>query len=532
MSKHDRFRRLDEDHFDAIVVGAGTGGLTAAALLARRGLRVLVLDQHYVAGGNATVFRRRDYEFDVGLHYVGDCDESGLIPRILRGCGVSSVTFEELDPDGFDTLVFPDLTFRVPKGLDAFEARLLEHFPSERRGIARYMKMLRQVKAFQGVQANPRSALWTVPRCGLLLRYANGSFGRFIASCTSDPRLTAVLAGQHGDYGLAPDDASCVIGLAVQLHYLDGAYFPRGGGQIMADELAAAIERQGGKILLRAEVRRIEVEGGRAAGVTFFNKHTGERTLRAPVVISNADLKKTLLELVGPQHLSPKTVARTRRYDMSPALAALYLGISRDLKAEGHPATNYWINPSYDYREAYAEAARGELPRRPFAYVSIASLKDPTNPRLAPEGVTNLQVMGVVPASYEAWGVTREAFRDGSYREAPAYLAKKEAWAEQMLDAAEGVLPGIREDVVFREVSTPLTHRRYTRATGGTSYGIALTPRQFLWKRPNARTEIPGLYLCGASCQAGHGIAGVSMSGLLAAAEVVGKGLIGEVLRG
>ena len=120
MPMADRLRQLDEESFDVIVVGAGIGGLVSAALLARQGRSVLVLDRHVVAGGNATIFRRRGYEFDVGLHYVGGCHEDGVLPRILRAAGAGDIVFEELDPDGFDVLVFPDLQFRIPRGIDRF----------------------------------------------------------------------------------------------------------------------------------------------------------------------------------------------------------------------------------------------------------------------------------------------------------------------------------------------------------------------------------------------------------------------------
>jgi phytoene dehydrogenase-like protein len=122
--------------WDAVVVGAGLGGLTAAAYLATNGLRTLVLEHHYVAGGNAHVFRRkalqgeRAFEFDVGVHYVGDCGPDGLIPTILRGAGLEGkIEFLEMDPDGFDTLMFPGLTFRVPKGWDRYRERLVAAFP-------------------------------------------------------------------------------------------------------------------------------------------------------------------------------------------------------------------------------------------------------------------------------------------------------------------------------------------------------------------------------------------------------------------
>lgn len=130
-SRPDRFRSLDRDHFDVVIVEAGTGGLTAGALWTRFGKSVLVLDRHYVAGGNATVFRRKGYEFDVGIHYIGDCGPDGVVPRILRAAGVEGVTFREMDPDGFDTFLFPDFTFRVSKGFEKFCKRLVELFPRE-----------------------------------------------------------------------------------------------------------------------------------------------------------------------------------------------------------------------------------------------------------------------------------------------------------------------------------------------------------------------------------------------------------------
>jgi phytoene dehydrogenase-like protein len=277
------------------------------------------------------------------------------------------------------------------------------------------------------------------------------------------------------------------------------------------------------------EVTRIIVEDGRAVGVEFNSHHLGRRTVRAPVVISDADLKHTMLDMVGPAYLSEKTLKRTRSYEMSPALGVVFLGVSRDLRAERIPNTNFWVHPSYDQEPVYGEARAGRFHRRPFCFISISSLKDPDNPKDAPSGITNMELVTVAPSQPEAWGTTREEIADGSYRDNPAYNRAKAAFAERLLTAAERVFPRLGGQVVYQEIASPMTHTRFTGSTGGTSYGIALIPSQFLFKRPGNTTDVKGLYLCGASTLSAHGILGTMWSGLLAASRVVGGDVLREV---
>lgn len=531
-SSAQRTRVLDRSSFDVIVVGSGVGGLVAAALLARSGRSVLVVDRHYVAGGNATIFKRPGYEFDVGVHYLGECSPSGLLPRILRAAGAAPIRFLELDPDGFDRLVFPGLEFRVPRGLDAYRKRLVEVFPSEHQGIDRYVRLLRDVRSLASLGGRPLSALWVLPRAHLALRHLSSTLAEFLDSCTRDPRLRAVLAGQQGLYGLPPERVSAVMHAAVSGHYVQGAFYPEGGGQVLADRLVESIERHGGKVLLRAAVRRILIESGRAVGIELDNPHLGRRVVRAPVVISNADLKRTILDLVGPEHFPSALVRRTRRFQMAPALGVVYLGLRRDLKAEGWPNANVWIYPSFDLSGPYREVRDGRIPREPFCFVSIATLKDPGNRKVAPPGVTNLQLMGVAPSEPESWDTTYAELASGAYRKNTAYLAHKREFAERLMDQTQRVIPELRESIVFQEVATPLTHVRYVGSTGGTAYGLAATPSQTFFRRPGAKTDIPGLLLCGANTMSGHGIAGAMSSGLMAAAELVGSALVRQTLGG
>ncbi len=525
----DRYRKLEADRYDAIVVGAGTGGLVAAALLARHGRRVLVIDQHYVAGGNTTVFRRRGYEFDVGLHYIGDCGANGLVPRILRAAGAEPVVWEELDPDGFDTMLFPDLTFRYPRGLANLATRLHEAFPAERRGLERYLRLLRATHGLTQLARHASGAVDVARGADLLLRWAMRPFAEFLDTCTRDPRLRAVLTAHHGIYALPPSRTPTLLAVGVTAHYADGAYFPRGGGQVTSDRLVASIERHGGTVLLRAQVERIVVEKGHVTGVELRSKHLGHRRVRAPVVISNADLKQTLTRLVDAEHLTARTRSRTAEYEMSLGLGVVYLGLDRDLAAEGMARTNFFVNDTYDLEAAYAAWRRGEFRNDAGVYVTVASLKDPTNRRLAPPGHTNLQIMTTAPSSPEAWGVDPRDLDEHRYGERRVYQQRKRRFARDLVAQAERAIPGLARSIVFEEVATPLTHRRYTLATGGTSYGIALTPEQFGARRPAARTEIEGLYLCGASLRTAHGIPGAASSGVVAAAEVLGPWLYAEV---
>src|SRR5690349_29343 len=130
----------NREQWDAIVVGSGLGGLVCAAYLAVGGRRVLVLEQHDVAGGNSHVFRRRrKYEFDVGVHYLGDCGPEGILPAIFAGLGLDKrVQYRAMDQDGFDRIVIPGVTMDMPAGWPAYRARLKQALPGDGPGIDQF----------------------------------------------------------------------------------------------------------------------------------------------------------------------------------------------------------------------------------------------------------------------------------------------------------------------------------------------------------------------------------------------------------
>ena len=298
----------------------------------------------------------------------------------------------------------------------------------------------------------------------------------------------------------------------------------------MADRLAEAIEAAGGAIRLRTRATRILVEEGRVTGVAYDGRHHGTGVVRAPVVVSNADLKRTVLELVGVEHFPAAWVERVRAFEMALPLFVVFLGLDRPPEALPYGNVNRWLFGDYDVDDAYARLARGEMPAHPFLYVATASKKDPQNPRLAPRAHTNLQIMTIAPAQPEFWGVDAEQLRTGTYVASEGYRFRKEQLTQRLIAEAERIIPGLSQHIVLREASTPLTHTRFTGSTDGTSYGISATPGQFLEGRPGARTPVDGLLLAGASTRSGHGIAGAMVSGVVAADAVLRDGTARRVL--
>ncbi|MFO0692193.1 MAG: FAD-dependent oxidoreductase [Polyangiales bacterium] len=517
------------ERVDVAIVGSGLGGLVAAAYLARSGLRVAVLEAHYVAGGCATVFTRKTdlgrYHFDVGLHYIGDCEENGAIPSILRDVG-TRVEFSRLDPEGFDTLVFPDLEFRIPVDLDLYRERLVGLFPSEKRGIDRYLKLLRAVQKAGEKMDGGKVRLGDAASLAFdlygLARNQSRTIGEFLDDCTKEPRLRAILLGQSGDYGLPPSKVSAFLHLGLSAHYFKGAYYTKGGGQVIADRLVEVIEANGGSVHLRSPVERILIENGRAVGVRVAGRRAfPARELRADLVLSNADLKRTLLELVGPEHLPSGWVEKTKGFEMAAAIFLTFLGVKGDLRQRGMRASNYWQFDSYDMEGFYADPKPGQPIVPHGCYITSASLKDPENAaHHAPPGVQSLEVMTVVPSGVGHWGVSESDAERWKYKHDERYHQVKQRLEDDMIARLDRLFPGTAADIVFRESSTPASHTRYTRATAGTGYGIAATPEQFLRNRPGYRGPIPGLYLSGASTRAGHGIVGAMMSGREAAKRI------------
>ena len=518
---------------DAVVIGSGIGGLSCAAYLAASGVRTTVLEQGKVAGGCSQVFRRANrYEFDVGVHYIGECDPGGRMNRALHGLGLDErIEFRELDPDGYATIVLPGLTFRAPRGWDRYLQRLIETFPEEERGLRRCVQIMRYVaeRLVPGPVSTRVSDLPAQLRAAPAIPLGMMPLARLFDWCRLSPRARLVLAGESGDHAEPPSTAPVAIHAGILNHYLrGGAYYPRGGGQVIAANLIDVISAHGGVVRTKTRVEQILVEDGVAAGVRLS---TGEE-LRAGVVVSNADYKRTMLDLVGSEHLRRRTIRSVERARMALPFFSVYLGLDIDL-SERLPNSTYWIYPDEDIEAGFAAARAGRMPERPAVFLSTATTKDPDNTRSWPPGHSTLELMSLAPADHASWAVAGDPAAEGPIRSTgPTYLRLKDELTEVIIDRATDVIPDLRQHIVWKEASTPITQERFTRSTDGACYGLDMARDQIGPRRPGARTEVRGLYLTGCSTVWGHGIVGAMLGGIGTAGAVLGRALMSEVLAG
>jgi all-trans-retinol 13,14-reductase len=508
------------DAYDAITIGSGLGGLTAAALYARAGHRVLVLERNDEFGGAATTYRHGRLRIEASLHETADLG-APLDPkaRILGALGILDDL--EFVPVGNCYEVrghMFDPPFVLPHGFEAAKTALAERFPAHRPAFRRFFQRLRAVQEAMSVVGEQHDSLWWflhAPALPLklwpLLRDMRLSLSEVFDELFGDDEVPKLaLAANLSYYGDDPTQLWWVFYALAQGGYLaSGGTYIRGGSGMLSRSLVGVVEAEGGAARTGRTVTEIILDAeGRAAGVAHTAADGGDRVVdQAPVLLGNA-APTVLADALPPQVRSAFTARYQGRH---PSMSVFSIALGLRLPPRELGFTDYstmlipeWMNSLSDYArcaELLADAPGSRMPA--VAIVDYSAIESGLNP----DGPHLVSVVGV----------DRIANWDGL--DDQAYRAKRDRWIDAIVAEIDRSFPGFAGAVVQCEMATAATMLHYLNTPGGATYGFAPEPPKGLPTLGSERgvtTTVPGLWLASSYGGAG-GFTGTMLTGLLAA---------------
>jgi prolycopene isomerase len=484
---------------DVIIIGAGMAGLTCGCLLAKRGLRVVMIEKNEKVGGCCASFQKDGFSFDLSVQSLGECQRGGRVWSLLKELDLlDQIHFISLEPAR--EYHFPDRKVVQSSKLETHIETLSSLFPNERKGIEQVYAVLKGI--FEEFSQIPFSINWFDPssfssKYPLLSQYGDKTFGELVEGLIFHPSLKAILSIRTS-YALLPPEEISVVGMAgIEMSYFNhGVSCVEGKVEELPLRLGETLQKMGGQILIRHEAQEILLEGKTAIGVRL--KDGQEMT--GKVVISNADAYTTFSDFLDGDFIPGGFRSKLKRMRPSLSYFILYLGIEGEL--DGLPVSNNEVFFDDLLQKEYQSLYENRIPEEgPFYLLAPSKV----NPSHAPSGKSTLCLSVKAP-----------------YHLSLNWDQKiKEQLSQQLIAKASSFIPDLEQRIVVKVMTTPKTIEQWTGNRWGAAYGWAQTPSQSGIYRLLRTTPIPNLYLTGHWTSPGGGIAGVVASGELTAKAVL-----------
>jgi len=524
--KHRYSPALAEANYDAIVIGSGIGGLTTAVLLAKAGKKVLVLEQHYEPGGFSHTFKRKNFVWDVGIHYVGQVNIKGaLLKKAFDYLSDSKLKWSDMG-DVYDQVVIGNSVYNFRSGYENQLNQLIGYFPKEENGIREYFKLLKKISARSVMFFSERTMPgWLSKTAGYFLRrgfykYSDRTTYDVISDFTSNQQLIAVLCAQCGNYGLPPKKSCFSIHAMIVDHFLEGGNYPVGGASSIHRTFTEALEARNGVLAIKAAVKNIIIKNNKAVGVEMQN---GDKIF-GKKIISNAGAHNTFNKLISNGSTDHITAEAVNSIAPSISHVCLYIGLNESDAALHLPKHNIWYYENSDIDASVDKHHLDSNKKSPVVYISFPSAKDPSWQTLHP-GTAAIQVVGSFPFA----GI-KEFENTQWHKRGDEYNKIKEEVSEFLMQKLIDLVPQVKGKIAWSELSTPLSTQHFSGYTHGEMYGLEHSPQRFRVKELRPRTKFKNLYLTGQDIVC-VGVGAALFSGIITAVSVLNRNLLWSIFK-
>jgi prolycopene isomerase len=496
-----------KENYPTVVIGAGLGGLCAAAFLAREGFPVTVVEQHNIPGGYATSFDRAEgkFTFEVSLH--GTAIKNNTTRRILEDLEI----YDQLDlvllPEAY-RIKTPDHDIVIPqKDPETYIRTLSALFPDESDGIRSFVQTMLDLDTevqdydLQGKFSKKIFKFIFPLQYRRMWRIRNQTLADLLDDHVRTPALRGILAGMWGYYGLPPEKLSGFYYANATGAYLkNGSYTVKSRSQDLSNLMADTIEGAGGDIIYDTSVETILTENNRVKGVALSDG----RTLPARVVVSNASALTTFNQMLPPGTVPADYLNKLNRFQPSISTFIVWLGLNRSIAGK-IPGFSTDILSGNDPETDYRLCMDGRIGEVSFS----VSIYDNLFEGYSLAGTSTITLLTL--CGYAPWKRFETDYKNGNKT---AYNLEKKRWADILIQRAEqALIPGLTAMIEVKESATPLTNWQFTGNPQGAIYGFEQSMDNAYMNRIGNRTPVKGLYLASAWGNPGGGYTGTLRAG-------------------